>query len=99
MQLNNLFKELEQEFVREFESARPAVEDIVNRFTSVLDFNGYRHRFYKEENSLILEIGLPGFVKEDVSIEIEDGKLKVSFEADGKEFWKQSFKKSFEIRE
>lgn len=95
--LNNLIKDFEKEFIREFESARPAVEDIVNRFTSVIDFNGYRHRFYKEDNSLLLEIGLPGFVKEDVSIEIEDGKLKVSFEADGTEFWKQSFKKSFAL--
>jgi HSP20 family protein len=83
---------------RELESFRPVLEDAVTAFTDIAEAPRYR-RTYVEENSVILELALPGLSKEEIEIKIEEGILSISHENEKMDFWKRSFDKRFRLRD
>jgi HSP20 family protein len=58
----------------------------------------YTRDYFTEDkdNKLILEVPIPGFKKDDISIEISDGLLKIEGK-DTDSHWTESFTKNFKI--
>jgi len=65
-------------------------------------FNDKKENFIENENSYGIELALPGFTKEDVNIELNDGIISISSEVEKTEennYFKSSFEKKYYLPE
>lgn len=59
-----------------------------------------KYKVNKNDEEYILEIALPGYDKEDIILNIEEGILNISYRKTEKEIsnWKNTFNQSFKIK-
>lgn len=77
------------------------IEDIFNTvhttFNDIYSDVDIKHKFIKDEENYGIELVLPSYEKEDITIDFENNLLTVS--SDINEGWKKEFKKTFKIKQ
>lgn len=57
----------------------------------------YYHVITNNDNACNIQIALPGFTKEEISLSVEDNKLNVSYKSPDEDTFKRPFAKTFNL--
>ena len=78
---------------------RTFLDDLLDVMPMTYEGMLYRAKAYQDDNAYNVELGLPGFSKEDIKIETSGDSVIISAEIKEETYWKKSFKRFFRMPE